>query len=110
MSLDMPILECYGMSETTGAHTFVTNETFPDKIKAEKAAGGKNSCGKVVAPFKTKLVKPSNDDITDDKELCMWGRHVMMGYKDREDATKKVRIIIITITMTIMIMIMIRMV
>jgi long-chain-fatty-acid--CoA ligase ACSBG len=88
LSLDIQILEAYGMSETTGAHTFVTNDTFADKIKADQAVGG-NSCGKAVAPFKTKLVRPGNDDITADKELCMWGRHVMMGYKDREDATKK---------------------
>ena len=37
----------------------------------------------------SKLSTPSNTDITEDKELCMWGRHVMMGYKDREDATRK---------------------
>ena len=29
------------------------------------------------------------DDSTDSKELWMWGRHVMMGYIHREDATRK---------------------
>ena len=27
--------------------------------------------------------------MTDDKELMMWGRHIMMGYAYREDATRK---------------------
>ena len=27
--------------------------------------------------------------MTDAKELCMWGRHIMMGYAYREDATRK---------------------
>lgn len=35
------------------------------------------------------MIKTNNDDVTDEKELCMWGRHIMMGYAYREDATRK---------------------
>ena len=34
-------------------------------------------------------VQANNDEVTDDKELMMWGRHIMMGYAYREDATRK---------------------
>ena len=27
--------------------------------------------------------------MTEEKELLMWGRHIMMGYANRPDATKK---------------------
>ena len=35
------------------------------------------------------MIQAGNDDITEDMELCMWGRHIMMGYIYREDATRK---------------------
>ena len=39
----------------------------------------------------TKLLhfQSTDAEVTDAKELCMWGRHVMMGYAYREDATRK---------------------
>ena len=27
--------------------------------------------------------------VTEEKELLMWGRHIMMGYANRQDATRK---------------------
>ena len=27
--------------------------------------------------------------MTEEKELLMWGRHIMMGYANRQDATRK---------------------
>jgi long-chain-fatty-acid--CoA ligase ACSBG len=89
MSLDIKILDIYGMSETSGPHTLVTNESLAGKMAADKK-NGYSSCGKVLCDsFKSKLVSPGNEGITEEKELCMWGRHIMMGYKDRQDATTK---------------------
>jgi len=79
LSLDIRILELYGMSETTGGHTFNTVNKF--------------KMGSVGAPlaecYKSKLLKPTNGEVTEEKELLMWGRHIMMGYANRQDATRK---------------------
>jgi len=77
MSLDIKIMELYGMSESTGYHTGNT----PD-MKKMFTVGHLGDPSK-----KSKLDKAKDAD--DDKELCMWGRHIMMGYIYREDATKK---------------------
>jgi len=79
LSLDMHLTEVYGMSESTGIHTL----NPPGKIKLGSV--GVNSDVTV----KSKLVKSSDAEVTDAKELCMWGRHIMMGYAYREDATRK---------------------
>merc|ERR1712209_66219 len=39
--------------------------------------------------YKSKLMRPNNGEVTEEKELLMWGRHIMMGYANRPDATKK---------------------
>jgi len=79
MSLDIKINELYGMSESTGYHTGNT----PDKMKLF-------TVGHLGCPSKrSKLDRANNDEVTDDKELMMWGRHIMMGYAYREDATRK---------------------
>merc|ERR1712156_645890 len=79
MSLDIKLTEFYGMSESTGYHT----GNLPGKIKFGSV--GVNTDITV----KSKLVKSDDAEVTDAKELCMWGRHVMMGYVYREDATRK---------------------
>merc|ERR1712109_79731 len=79
MSLDIKLTELYGMSESTGYHT----GNLPGKIKFGSV--GVNTDITV----KSKLVKSDDAEVTDAKELCMWGRHVMMGYAYREDATRK---------------------
>jgi len=79
LSLDIKIREVYGMSESTGYHTANT----PDDTKLFTVGHLGDPCKK------SKLERTNNDDVTDEKELCMWGRHIMMGYAYREDATRK---------------------
>lgn len=66
LSLDMPILDVYGMSETTGGHSLSTLEapTF-------------ESSGKSMPGIKTKIINP---DENGHGEICIQGRHVFMGY------------------------------
>jgi len=78
LSLDIKILEVYGMSESSGPHTI----SSPDKFKF-------GSVGSLLPSLHSQLIKAGNEEVTDDKELMMWGRHVMMGYVNREDATRK---------------------
>ncbi|XP_052048948.1 long-chain-fatty-acid--CoA ligase ACSBG2 [Apodemus sylvaticus] len=73
LSLDIPIGEIYGMSECSGPHS-VSNRNVYRVL----------SCGKVLTGCKNMLYKQNKDGVG---EVCMWGRHVFMGYLDREDAT-----------------------
>ncbi|XP_007952683.1 long-chain-fatty-acid--CoA ligase ACSBG2 [Orycteropus afer afer] len=75
LSLDIPICEMYGMSESSGPHTVSVSENY--RIL---------SCGKPLSGSKTMLSQQNKDGIG---ELCLWGRHVFMGYLDREDATRE---------------------
>jgi long-chain-fatty-acid--CoA ligase ACSBG len=75
MSLDLPILEVYGMSESTGPHTV----SFPDQQKLFS----------VGRPFPGAEQRLHNRGATreGEGEICMWGRHVFMGYMGNEEAT-----------------------
>lgn len=73
MSLNVPILEIYGMSESSGPHTVSRNEEY--RI---------TSCGKVMPGCKTKLDKPDADG---SGEICFWGRHIFMGYLNMPEKT-----------------------
>ncbi|XP_051551981.1 long-chain-fatty-acid--CoA ligase ACSBG2-like isoform X2 [Myxocyprinus asiaticus] len=75
MSLYIPIFELYGMSESTGPHTISWAEDY--RIM---------SCGKVMTGCKTKLDKEDNDG---NGEVCVWGRHVFMGYLNMADKTEE---------------------
>jgi long-chain-fatty-acid--CoA ligase ACSBG len=73
MSLDMPIVEAFGMSESTGGHCMgnVHDPTF-------------ESIGRNAPGTQTKIVN------TDDKghgEICLRGRHVFMGYINEMEKT-----------------------
>ncbi|KAK3607857.1 hypothetical protein CHS0354_038285 [Potamilus streckersoni] len=74
-SLDIPLLEVYGMSECTGPHTISISSCFC-----------LTSCGKEMIGVRTKLEKPDEDG---NGEVCFWGRHVFMGYLDMEDKTRE---------------------
>lgn len=73
MSLNIPLMELYGMSESSGPHTV----SVPTAFRL-------TSCGKVMPGCKTKLEKPDKDG---NGEVCFWGRHVFMGYLNMPDKT-----------------------
>jgi long-chain-fatty-acid--CoA ligase ACSBG len=75
MSLDMPILEAFGMSESTGGHAMasVNDPTF-------------ESIGRNAPGTQTKIINP---DANGHGEICLRGRHVFMGYIDEVDKTKE---------------------
>jgi len=73
MSLDMTVTEIYGMSESTGPHTL----SFPWDFKL-------GSVGKDMTGVETKIDNPDKDG---NGEICMYGRHVFMGYLNQEDKT-----------------------
>ncbi len=70
LSLGIPILEVYGMSECSGPATFST----PNRFKTGK-------CGFC-------LPKPADVKIAEDGEICMRGPHVFKGYLKDEEATR----------------------
>ncbi|XP_078527296.1 long-chain-fatty-acid--CoA ligase ACSBG2 isoform X2 [Lissotriton helveticus] len=75
LSLNIPVYELYGMSESTGPHTL----SVPDSFRI-------TSCGKVISGCKTKIFQPESDG---SGEILFWGRHVFMGYLNMEDKTKE---------------------
>eukprot|EP00095_Tigriopus_kingsejongensis_P011614 maker-scaffold638_size121162-snap-gene-0.27 protein:Tk11614 transcript:maker-scaffold638_size121162-snap-gene-0.27-mRNA-1 annotation:"long-chain-fatty-acid-- ligase acsbg2 isoform x1" len=75
LSLDIIIVELYGMSETAGPHTISTAN--------QKRLG---SVGKTMESCKSRVSEPSDEG---EGELCMWGRNIMMGYLGREDKTSQ---------------------
>ncbi|XP_008544493.1 very long-chain-fatty-acid--CoA ligase bubblegum isoform X1 [Microplitis demolitor] len=77
MSLDIPIMEAYGMSECAGAHTLSTENKYR-----------LGSVGAVLRGLKTKLDHP---DDSGEGEICMGGRHVFMGYLNAPDKTKEAK-------------------
>ena len=64
LSLDIKILELYGMSETTGPHSL----SYLNSYKV-------GSVGKAMPGCKTRF---SEQDDKGEGEICMWGRHIMM--------------------------------
>lgn len=78
ISIDLPLLEIYGMSESTGPHTI----NFPHRQKLYS----------VGTPFpgaymmldnctRNKQTSTAEGDVSNyDGEILMWGRHICMGY------------------------------
>lgn len=66
-------MNMYGLSETTGSATF------------QKAIDlSFNSCGYTLAGSDIKIANPDDEQ---KGEIRIYGRHIMMGYKDNEEAT-----------------------
>ncbi|XP_049495688.1 long-chain-fatty-acid--CoA ligase ACSBG2-like isoform X1 [Panthera uncia] len=75
LSLNMPICELYGLSESTGVHTLTRQEAF--RLL---------SCGKSLPSTRTKTQKEDDDGIGD---IHIWGRNIFMGYLDDEEKTQE---------------------
>ncbi|XP_054418102.1 long-chain-fatty-acid--CoA ligase ACSBG2 [Pteronotus mesoamericanus] len=73
LSLDMPIGEMYGLTESTGPHTICSGDNY--RLL---------SCGKIISGCKNMLYQQSTDGTG---EICIWGRHVFMGYLERQEDT-----------------------
>lgn len=72
LSIDIPINEAYGMSESSGAHTLSVDDFF-----------GLETTGPALQGTKTKMI---NKDDEENGEVCLTGRHIFMGYlNDREN-------------------------
>ncbi|XP_065714332.2 long-chain-fatty-acid--CoA ligase ACSBG2 isoform X3 [Patagioenas fasciata] len=75
LSLNIPVLELYGMSESTGPHSV----SLPHAFRL-------TSCGREVPGCRTLIHKPDADG---NGEVCFSGRHIFMGYLNMEDKTKE---------------------
>ena len=75
MCLNIPILEVYGMSESSGPHTI--NVFSPGGWKL-------GSAGRVIEGCELKIGSP---DSNGDGEVLFRGRHVFMGYLNSEEKT-----------------------
>ncbi|XP_069482845.1 long-chain-fatty-acid--CoA ligase ACSBG2-like isoform X2 [Ambystoma mexicanum] len=72
-ALNLPILEVYGLSESSGPHTV----SIPSDFRL-------TSCGKTVSGCKTKIYMP---DKNGNGEICYGGRDVFMGYLNMAEKT-----------------------
>uniref|UniRef100_UPI00358FD0E0 long-chain-fatty-acid--CoA ligase ACSBG2-like n=1 Tax=Myxine glutinosa TaxID=7769 RepID=UPI00358FD0E0 len=74
LSFDIPIYELYGMSESSGPQNINVKDTY--RI---------GSCGRSIPGCSSKV---SNPDEEQNGEVCIWGRHVFMGYLTMEENTR----------------------
>ncbi|XP_014817124.1 PREDICTED: long-chain-fatty-acid--CoA ligase ACSBG2 isoform X1 [Calidris pugnax] len=75
LSLNIPVLELYGMSESSGPHTI----SLPHAFKL-------SSCGREMTGCRTLIDKPDSDG---NGEICFSGRHIFMGYLNMEEKTRE---------------------
>ncbi|XP_069482840.1 long-chain-fatty-acid--CoA ligase ACSBG2-like isoform X1 [Ambystoma mexicanum] len=73
LSLDIPLLVGYGMSECAGPHTVSLHEAFRT-----------SSCGRCLVGCMIRIHQPQEDGAG---EICYWGRHVFMGYLNMPEMT-----------------------
>lgn len=75
MSLDMPLMEAFGMSETGGAQTMTSPESY-----------NFDTIGRSLPGTETRIKNP---DERGHGEICMRGRHIFMGYIGDMEKTKE---------------------
>lgn len=69
------IFDAFGMSEVGGAHTVCHKNAF-----------GFDTIGQALPGMKTKIFNPDSDGCG---EICLYGRHVFMGYADDIEKTNE---------------------
>jgi long-chain-fatty-acid--CoA ligase ACSBG len=75
LSIDIPLMDAFGMTETTGGHTLNNEKDF------RLEATGKERDG-----VHSKIINPDEDE---QGEVCLNGRHIFMGYLDDPDKTSE---------------------
>nr|XP_009665460.1 PREDICTED: long-chain-fatty-acid--CoA ligase ACSBG2 isoform X1 [Struthio camelus australis] len=75
LSLNIPVYELYGMSESSGPQTI----SLPHAFRI-------TSCGKEITGCRTLIHEPDGEG---NGEICFSGRHVFMGYLNMEEKTKE---------------------
>lgn len=70
-SLDIPVVEGFGMSETTGISTM---NVFPQQVRLGTVGFG--ICDNMIK-------------ISEDQEILLRGRHIMMGYLNNDEKTRE---------------------
>ncbi|XP_041465614.1 long-chain-fatty-acid--CoA ligase ACSBG2-like isoform X2 [Lytechinus variegatus] len=73
LSINIPVYDIYGMSESTGPHSFC----LPGKFRI-------GSSGTTFPGSKTKISDPDSDG---NGEVCYYGRHLFMGYLNMQEKT-----------------------
>ncbi|KAI4541563.1 hypothetical protein MG293_008705 [Ovis ammon polii] len=76
------IKEAVGKSSSLRKKVFLWARNIGLKVNLKRMLGS----GKVVTGCKNMLYQPSKDGVG---EVCLWGRHVFMGYLEQEDATRE---------------------
>ncbi|XP_014609244.1 PREDICTED: long-chain-fatty-acid--CoA ligase ACSBG2 isoform X1 [Polistes canadensis] len=77
VSLDISIMEAFGMSECSGPHSLA----LPNNCRL-------GSVGTILPGFRTKLENPNESG---EGEVCMYGRHIFMGYLNDPEKTKEAK-------------------
>nr|XP_048283458.1 long-chain-fatty-acid--CoA ligase ACSBG2-like isoform X2 [Myodes glareolus] len=75
LSLDIPVFQLYGMTESSGLHSLSSYQAF--RLP---------SCGKALPNCHTKVEKENHEGIG---RLCLWGRNIFMGYLNDKESTEK---------------------
>ncbi|XP_053555605.1 uncharacterized protein LOC128646832 [Bombina bombina] len=75
-SLALPLLGSYGLEESSGFHSLALPEMWR-----------RGSCGQKLPGCRTRIKAINTETVG---EICLWGRHIFMGYLGMEKETRKV--------------------